>query len=284
MIEADATDGGIIPARAGFTRRCPMRPSSWGDHPRSRGVYGMAGGEPVPPSGSSPLARGLQWERQGKYWRKGIIPARAGFTSSSPGMGASAKDHPRSRGVYGIAIPALDPLPGSSPLARGLPKPRRRARKGFRDHPRSRGVYITAPLSLPQVVGSSPLARGLQRNSARRARDDGIIPARAGFTVMSAGRRAHRADHPRSRGVYIVNCGLGHSQIGSSPLARGLLLGTTQQVVLPGIIPARAGFTFYGGGPGLRLGDHPRSRGVYWRSSFRFSLRKGSSPLARGLH
>ena len=51
--------GGIIPARAGFTRRPPPRGWRRGDHPRSRGVY------PPTPSGgcrswgSSPLARGL---------------------------------------------------------------------------------------------------------------------------------------------------------------------------------------------------------------------------------
>ena len=50
----------IIPARAGFTRRrvrrCPWR----GDHPRSRGVY---------------VVPGQEGDR-----RRGIIPARAGFT------------------------------------------------------------------------------------------------------------------------------------------------------------------------------------------------------------
>ena len=50
---------------------------------------------------------------------------------------------------------------------------------------------------------------------------------------------------------------------GSSPLARGLLLGAAQFQVQRGIIPARAGFTLSvhvpeGGGQ-----DHPRSRGVY---------------------
>ena len=50
----------------------------------------------------------------------------------------------------------------------------------------------------------------------------GIIPARAGFTAEGAGHPATLEDHPRSRGVYgsiWVNI---HSQIGSSPLARGL--------------------------------------------------------------
>ena len=70
-------------------------------------------------------------------------------------------DHPRSRGVYVSGPRRFSPIPGSSPLARGLPnwpdKPLIRiriipARAGFTsayeafmdgnaDHPRSRGVY-----------------------------------------------------------------------------------------------------------------------------------------------
>ena len=72
--------------------------------------------------------------------------------------------------------------PGSSPLARGLP--RREivqaiaariipARAGFTsgngmmveaptDHPRSRGVYLTATILKEWWDGSSPLARGLR--------------------------------------------------------------------------------------------------------------------------
>ena len=51
----------------------------------------------------------------------------------------------------------------------------------------------------------------------------------------------------------------------------------------PGIIPARAGFTYGRSSPLEADGDHPRSRGVYpagRRGRPRF---RGSSPLARGL-
>ena len=51
----------------------------------------------------------------------GIIPARAGFTRYCASVPCTLKDHPRSRGVYGI-LPTLGVLAtGSSPLARGLP-------------------------------------------------------------------------------------------------------------------------------------------------------------------
>ena len=97
-------------------------------------------------------------------------------------------------------------LGGSSPLARGLrlqlgdyhhiygiiP-----ARAGFtpglvrycctgRDHPRSRGVYIALRAYTRPMRGSSPLARGLLAVLFNVSYAEGIIPARAGFTAVTA--------------------------------------------------------------------------------------------------
>ena len=70
--------------------------------------------------GSSPLARGLLNLASNARCRSGIIPARAGFTCHTIDTPVAAWDHPRSRGVYSIAV-ALPECPlGSSPLARGL--------------------------------------------------------------------------------------------------------------------------------------------------------------------
>ena len=55
-------------------------------------------------------------------------------------------------------------------------------------------------------------------------------------------------------------------------------------MVLPGIIPARAGFTVTYLMVDLYHTDHPRSRGVYIRPAMIIRLAVGSSPLARGLH
>ena len=49
----------IIPARAGFTTNSTRATSTWGDHPRSRGVYSALSGARPWACGSSPLARGL---------------------------------------------------------------------------------------------------------------------------------------------------------------------------------------------------------------------------------
>ena len=151
----------IIPARAGFTRwraeACPGR----ADHPRSRGVYAIDNAKSGFETGSSPLARGLRAPTGGAARPPRIIPARAGFTSLFLSASLQGWDHPRSRGVYSACHQSQIASRGSSPLARGLPGPRRHDRHGRRiiparagftrgdaqgltggeDHPRSRGVY-----------------------------------------------------------------------------------------------------------------------------------------------
>ena len=90
-------------------------------------------------------------------------------------------------------------------------------------------------------------------------------------------------DHPRSRGVYRILVASGIFRLGSSPLARGLLVDTESPTITARIIPARAGFTPGDGRlPGGQQ-DHPRSRGVYTRARRATTSRTGSSPLARGL-
>ena len=79
----DYLEGRIIPARAGFTSRLCRWCVPWADHPRSRGVYRWWTKEPPGDAGSSPLARGLPGRRDRGRLRLGIIPARAGFTSSA---------------------------------------------------------------------------------------------------------------------------------------------------------------------------------------------------------
>ena len=196
--------GGIIPARAGFTRPGPLPGGLPGDHPRSRGVYALSIAMRMRVKGSSPLARGL------------LLPVRESLLDRT--------DHPRSRGVYPVRVRLPIVVLGSSPLARGLPRTSWTcrcscgiipARAGFtpgydgnvdlnRDHPRSRGVYPVRTASRAMRVGSSPLARGLpflRASPATRAR---IIPARAGFTASGGTKRAPQRDHPRSRGVYVL--------------------------------------------------------------------------------
>ena len=175
----------------------------------------------------------------------------------------SPRDHPRSRGVYDNEASESGVCDGSSPLARGLLGEKVTAlqneriiparagftglialnRANFKDHPRSRGVYHVG--RRPGIVepGSSPLARGLR--AAQHPLQDAvrIIPARAGFTVNWSVRASCPQDHPRSRGVYRAILLKLLPSLGSSPLARGLLLLVAARAGPRRIIPARAGFT-----------------------------------------
>ena len=72
---------------------------------------------------------------------------------------------------------------------------------------------------------------------------DRIIPARAGFTPCASDWPGHRADHPRTRGVYWI--------------------GTQSGLPSLWIIPARAGFTRNDIYERFGKPDHPRTRGVY---------------------
>ena len=260
---AAKTEGGIIPARAGFTRDPQEGGPGREDHPRSRGVYFPTPPGWEPSAGSSPLARGLHDDDAARLAAFGIIPARAGFTRPPSRPGCRSTDHPRSRGVYQPRPGREDRRGGSSPLARGL-RPRRQrvergdriipARAGFTpahvlrhayhvDHPRSRGVYWFRGSSFGSFRGSSPLARGLHAAMSTVPPESRIIPARAGFTGAPRRRIPRFWDHPRSRGVYTTRTSPPRPTAGSSPLARGLPRRADPRGAGPGIIPARAGFT-----------------------------------------
>ena len=131
--------------------------------------------------------------------------------------------------------------------------------------------------------GSSPLARGLLKVNRPTEHDRGIIPARAGFTPPTPRARVLGRDHPRSRGVYKLICCRHATRLGSSPLARGLLMEYVSTGTGVRIIPARAGFTRTGWLVRFTAPDHPRSRGVYFPDVTTIIFDEGSSPLARGL-
>ena len=173
----------IIPARAGFTARCSARFRSTRDHPRSRGVYPTETRVITTAPGSSPLARGLRHQGVRRLRVAGIIPARAGFTPGRRWSASSRRDHPRSRGVY--EGPWTAPVDvGDHPRSRGVYEGPWTAPVDVGDHPRSRGVYTRMSRATAWTMGSSPLARGLRPRRALPQQPGGIIPARAGFTLL----------------------------------------------------------------------------------------------------
>ena len=155
--------------------------------------------------------------------RPGIIPARAGFTApASTQIIAALGSSPLARGLRGgLLRPGL--TQGIIPARAGFTLARKYTGIATADHPRSRGVYRGRTTPTTGRPGSSPLARGLLIALPDGGTKAGIIPARAGFTPRTPRRGCPCADHPRSRGGYLL------LQI------------------------ARAGL----------LLDHPRSRGVY---------------------
>ena len=233
--------------------------------------------------GSSPHARGLPSGRLRSTSQAGIIPACAGFTSSTCYEQAARPDHPRMRGVYpaapavsvagsgsspharGLRLPEADAGPdvGIIPACAGFTLPRRTRRPCPGDHPRMRGVYAKKTLRTPRQAGSSPHARGLPVVATSSTSVSGIIPACAGFTRTDGSGPGTRADHPRMRGVYSLVIHVLREAGGSSPHARGLRPQGQGAVPYVGIIPACAGFTTQSTRSSPKQRDHPRMRGVY---------------------
>ena len=155
---------------------------------------------------------------------------------------------------------------GSSPLSRGIPRPRHSAGRRRRiipalagntpasasrfftawDHPRSRGEYHCPGVTNQRDFGSSPLSRGIRTLTALMTSLHGIIPALAGNTVQRRISRDSAADHPRSRGEYSRPSTVIKPALGSSPLSRGILRAKRRD--------------------SAESLDHPRSRGEYWSS------------------
>ena len=197
-----AASAGSSPLARGLQSGRVTSSHNWQDHPRSRGVYRAASGRRSMTSGSSPLARGLLDRGHYRRGRRGIIPARAGFTPVGADDSPKPGDHPRSRGVYSTGITRRIQVIGSSPLARGL----RRCHLSILDRsgiiPARAGFTTGLDAKTEDVEGSSPLARGLRGVDLHTVVGDRIIPARAGFTGLVYWAAHQMGDHPRSRGVY----------------------------------------------------------------------------------
>ena len=233
--------------------------------------------------GSSPLSRGIRQRHTMGVRHPGIIPALAGNTPRRPSLPGRSWDHPRSRGEYN-GLAGIDSYrSGSSPLSRGIlcmgavhilcrriipalagnTWVAESLARTWADHPRSRGeYYVDLRLHICRD-GSSPLSRGIPfRNGTERGARR-IIPALAGNTTPQEPHTSIPRDHPRSRGEYLCGGGPRPEMLGSSPLSRGIRVGSGCCLGGVGIIPALAGNTgwCYRGLPDRW--DHPRSRGEY---------------------
>ena len=149
-------------------------------HPRSRGEHLTSAPAAIPPTGSSPLARGTRSVPRSLLRSGRFIPARAGNTSAPCSAPPAPPVHPRSRGEHKTDAARIAQDIGSSPLARGTQLARVHvpavarfipARAGNTTcpsghrpastvHPRSRGEHGRRIFQRGRDFGSSPLARG----------------------------------------------------------------------------------------------------------------------------
>ena len=153
---------------------------------------------------------------------------------------------------------------------------------GHQAHPRSRGENAAEETAVDIHLGSSPLARGKPQCSGGGGLCRGLIPARAGKTIVLSFFEVRGAAHPRSRGENEATAMATWSVQGSSPLARGKPSANSLPYLSRRLIPARAGKTPALAAKSPKCAAHPRSRGENGLIPRVLSVGGGSSPLARG--
>ena len=193
----------------------------------------------------------------------GLIPARAGSTIRTSSSRTRSRAHPRSRGEHSVVCKSPWTSKGSSPLARGTLLDWFNGTLVPVAHPRSRGEHVNHSYRMMTALGSSPLARGTPIEKVSKCPNDGLIPARAGNTLVPSSLSQVRKAHPRSRGEHFILSARLLWRMGSSPLARGTRNGRHEIGNGQGLIPARAGNTVRSTLGMNAKRAHPRSRGEH---------------------
>ena len=158
------------------------------------------------------------------------------------------------------------------------------AGRGALPIPRECGEHSLTPVSVMPLLGSSPPVRGTHHDRAHQLCGPGLIPARAGNTMISGAMAELSGAHPRSRGEHTDIAGIAEGTPDSSPLAQGTQLVCHVYEVDTRLIPARTGNTRKSGSVLARRWAHPRSRREHTIRWTWWITGKGSSPLARGTH
>ena len=252
--------------------------------------------------GSSPRGRGKQRIRPVGTAPPGLIPARAGKTSSRDCMMPGSAAHPRAGGENRIRRGRHAAHLGSSPRGRGKLTcgyaqdvirrliPARAGKTAAPPsmamsagaHPRAGGENFECRNQIGDSAGSSPRGRGKRKTELVAQDASGLIPARAGKTTAAARATQSGAAHPRAGGENhggTFRCGLVN---GSSPRGRGKRAAAPVTHHERGLIPARAGKTMHNYAYLPIFKAHPRAGG---ENSYEASVtfpRPGSSPRGRG--
>ena len=151
-----------------------------------------------------------------------------------------------------------------------------------RDHPRVCGEHPHMPKKRSSKEGSSPRMRGTPHILRNLCLRQGIIPAYAGNTRMSAYSRAAQRDHPRVCGEHRAQQQVELGFEGSSPRMRGTQALPYVDRTRCGIIPAYAGNTRIASFRFRKTWDHPRVCGEHKDCPYADTYWRGSSPRMRG--
>ena len=267
-----------------------------------RGERAVVGQRAAMVSGSSPHARGTLIALPAQRQLGRFIPACAGNAYIPHWNLPYDSVHPRMRGERQADLSTSMPLAGSSPHARGTLERLKDAVNDLRFIPACAGNATEAAVSKVQdpvhprmrgerrglvhrdrsLFGSSPHARGTHFNHDALFLPVRFIPACAGNARKLCGKKLTPPVHPRMRGER------GHSntssrwRCGSSPHARGTLLGVFRPLAGTRFIPACAGNAYRFPAEWWAEAVHPRMRGERQVAHRRPGERDGSSPHARG--
>ncbi len=250
-------------------------------HPRGRGERRPRMRHEVAGRGSSPRARGTGGEVGVFAEGLRLIPAGAGNGCRRPSGRWGCAAHPRGRGERASFMREPGRGYGSSPRARGtaggaaagpdvdrlIPAgagngpgtPRRSGAPPA--HPRGRGERKCWCPWITAATGSSPRARGTGGSSSRSRVRLRLIPAGAGNGCGRRSRARAPSAHPRGRGERGRRANLREVEVGSSPRARGTVLGRVAREDVQRLIPAGAGNGRAPSQPRRGGPAHPRGRG-----------------------
>ena len=145
--------------------------------------------------------------------------------------------------VRGAALAGLRVLPavGIIPARAGSRGRAPRTRRSTRDHPHVCGEQAPPRWRSRGSSGSSPRVRGADYDALEKHPFDGIIPARAGSSLMEWKMSCLGWDHPRACGEQLHGPEPSLIISGSSPRVRGAAPAPPDALQVQGIIPARAG-------------------------------------------
>ena len=201
----NANQDRLIPARAGKTRVFRVTVIVLSAHPRAGGENLSFGGLVPPDAGSSPRGRGKPFGMSRRSTSGGLIPARAGKTSTLISIAVRIWAHPRAGGENFKGMGQSIAQEGSSPRGRGKHDaatdfirwtrliPARAGKTSSPStpprapaaHPRAGGENTSSSTLHQQPNGSSPRGRGKPGDTPKPTLQGRLIPARAGKTELT---------------------------------------------------------------------------------------------------